>query len=185
MNICKLQFDTTYRYYKEAFYKIDVFLKLAMSFEGLLDDKSIINNFERYIALFLLNWKYKSLGDKNNKINIKNLIKKGILKDNIEEYCFLSYEKVYVNEFRELILKFIIITPIDVDVERVIGKINNFEQEATVNDKFIVQIWDEVCFKKDDYILKIDVNKLIGQELKFLINIDKINYEFSGIFKFQ
>ena len=162
------------------------FINYIMEYDNILDNSSIFNSkLSNYKKLFLLNFKYKPIDKKNNKIDIKYLIQKGILRDRPEEYFSLEYNKINLDEFKNILVQFCIITPIDINIEKVICETEDFENDAILQGTENIQIWDEICFIKYKYILKIDSNIPRGQVIKFWVQIDKIQYAFISLLEIK
>ena len=150
-----------------------------------IDDEFMIDDIKIYFsiyALFLLNFKYNLNYKINNQINIKNLVEKSIIEDNIEMYCFLQYEKVYVNkEENMLVVELYINCPSTIRITNIIGKAEIFEEKSDIYRVDDHLVWDEICLSTYNAIFKMDIKKCIGKGVQFSLEIENELRTFSGI----
>ena len=109
---------------------------------------------------------------------------KGIIKD-IEDYCFLNYNQIYVDENKKIIIDFSVDCPSTINITKIVGEVNGFSQEAKINSIIGHDIWDEKHLKTYNLILKIDINKCIGKSIKFNVEIEKLFYSFTGLLEIK
>ena len=138
--------------------------------------------------IFLINFK-RNLNNKNIIIiDKKYLLDNGISnQDIIKGCCFLKYDKMYIDEYRNMVLECHIISLVDLNIEKVIAEVQVLDKQATLDKEAVLyrtenaNIWYGLYFIKHTYKLTIDCEKFEGNVINFWIEVDKVQYYMNSL----